>query len=80
MKTVYAIVLSLVIIGTQALASGGAGEAEGLGLLVIGFIAFGALIVMFQFVPGILLFFGMLKGLLSSAEKKPTKIYSNSKY
>lgn len=73
MKTVYATVLSLVITGTQALASGGSSEGEGLSLLATFFIAFGVLIIMFQFVPGIMLLFGMLKGLFSSTEKKPSE-------
>ena len=70
MKTLYAIAIALVISGTQALASGGGGKGDELGLLAIFFIAFGVLIVMFQLVPGIILFFGMLKSLFSSAEKK----------
>jgi hypothetical protein len=37
------------------------------------FIAFGVLIVMFQFVPGVMLFIGMLKGLFSSTQKKATE-------
>ena len=71
MKTMYAIVLSLVITGTQALASGGGSEGEGLGLLAMFFIAFSILIVIFQFIPGIILFSVALKGLFSSSEKKP---------
>jgi hypothetical protein len=74
MKTAYAIILSLVITGTQALASGGGSEGEGLILFATFFIAFGALIIMFQFVPGIILFFGMLKGLFSPADKKSVDI------
>jgi hypothetical protein len=74
MKTAYAIILSLVITGTQALASGGGSEGEGLSLFATFFIAFGALIIMFQFVPGIILFVGMLKGLFSPADKKSVDI------
>ena len=73
MKTVYATILSLSITGTKALASGGGGDGEGLSLLATFFIAFGVLVVMFQFVPGIMLFFGMLKGLFSSTEKNTTE-------
>jgi hypothetical protein len=73
MKTVYATILSLVITGTQALASGGGGEGEGLSLMATFFIAFGVLIVMFQFVPGVMLFIGMLRGLFSSTQKKATE-------
>ena len=69
MKTASATILSLVITVTQALASGG-GDGEGLSLLATFFIAFGVLIILFQFIPGLLLFGGMLKGLFSSADKK----------
>lgn len=74
MKTVYSIVLSFVITGAQALASGGAGEGGELGFLSMFFIAFAVLIVIFQFVPGFLLFFGMIRGLFSSADKKPAEM------
>lgn len=70
MKTIYAITLALVITGTQAVASGGGISGNGVNLLATLLIAFGALIVVFQFVPGIMLFIGMLKGLYSSTEKK----------
>lgn len=68
MKAATATVLSLIITVTQALASGG-GESEGMSLLATFFIAFGVLIVLFQFIPGIMLFGGMLKGLFSSEKK-----------
>ena len=73
MKNIYAIVLAIAITGTQALASGGGIDGNGLNLLTTLLIAFGALIIIFQFVPGIILFFGMLKGLYSVSEKKPLK-------
>lgn len=75
MKTVYATVLSLIITATQALASGGA-EGEGLGLITTFFIGFGVLIVLFQFVPGLMLFGCMLKGLFSKSEKKADKAFA----
>jgi hypothetical protein len=68
MKTASATILSLMITVTQALASGG-GDGEGLSLLATFFIAFGVLIVLFQFIPGIIMFGGMLKGIFSSAKK-----------
>ncbi|MBK5274749.1 MAG: hypothetical protein JJE30_06830 [Desulfuromonadales bacterium] len=74
MKTVFAIVLSLLITAAQALASVGGSEGEGVGLLAMFFIAFSSLIVIFQLVPGIRLFLGMLKGLFSSAEKIPVDV------
>jgi len=69
MKVLLKIVLSLLITASYALASGGA-EGEGLGFMAILFIAFGVLIVMFQFVPGLMLFGAMLKGIFSPSDKK----------
>ncbi|HTY20544.1 MAG TPA: hypothetical protein VMC44_02795 [Geobacteraceae bacterium] len=54
-----------------ALAAGGT-VAKGSSLLLILFLGFFALIVVFQFIPGLVLFFSMLKGLFSAAPKKAT--------
>ena len=70
MRTVSATLLSLMITATRALAAGGVHEGEDLGLLATFFIAFGILIVLFQFVPGIMLFVGMLKGIFSADGEK----------
>ena len=70
MKAISATILSLLIAGTQALASGDAGNGEGLGFMATLFIGFGVLIILFQTVPALLLLTGMVKGLLSSADKK----------
>jgi len=71
MKVMSAAILSLMIAGTQVLASGNNGESsEGLGFMATLFIGFGVLIILFQTVPAILLLTGMLKGLFSSADKK----------
>jgi hypothetical protein len=70
MKTLSALIVSMLLTVTQAMASGNAGNGEGLGFLAILFIGFGALVLVFQTVPAILLFAGMLKGLLSPADKK----------
>jgi hypothetical protein len=67
MKVLSATTLSLMITGTQALASGGGQNSEGIGLLATFFLAFCALIILFQFIPGLTLFFGILKGIFSSA-------------
>ena len=70
MKTLYAAALALLITGTQALAAGGGGGEEGMGLLAMFFIAFAALIILFQFIPGLMLLGGMLAALFKSSEKK----------
>lgn len=70
MKTLSTILTSLMIPATQALAAGGGSEGEGLGLMAMMFIGFGVLIVMFQFVPAVMLLVGILKGIFAPAEKK----------
>ena len=76
MKTLLKIVLSLLVTVSYSLASEGT-QVEGLGFMATLFIAFGVLIIMFQFIPGLLLLGGMLKGIFSPADKKVP--VSNSK-
>jgi hypothetical protein len=45
-------------------------DPEGGGLLIIAFLGFGALIVVFQFIPSLILFGSMLKGLFTSSAKQ----------
>ena len=79
MKTISTIGLLMLISISYALASGGA-EVEGLGPMTAFFIAFGVLIVLYQFIPGIMLFTGILKKIFLSTAKKiseSTGIYNN---
>jgi hypothetical protein len=55
----------LVLIGTAAVAHAGDLQGEGSGLLVTLFLGFGAVILVFQLVPGMLLLGSMIKGLFS---------------
>lgn len=71
MKTLSVISLSLLVTVSCALASGGT-EVEGPGLMTSFFIAFGVLIVLYQFIPGLMLIGGLLKELFSSANEKVT--------
>ena len=73
MKVISATALALMITGTQALASAGGANTEGMGLLATFFIAFGVLIILFQFLPGVALFLGILKGIFSSEGRKPAR-------
>jgi chromate transport protein ChrA len=68
MKTLYAIIISLIITSTQALASNGV--EDGISFITAFFIGFGVLIILFQFIPGMLLFWCMIKGLISSSIKE----------
>ena len=52
-----------------ALAANG-GIAKGNSFLLVLFLGFFALIAVFQFIPGLVLFFSMLKGLFTAAPKK----------
>jgi hypothetical protein len=53
---------------TTALAAGSA-ETGGLSWMVILFLVFGGLILVFQLIPGFLLFLSMLKGFFSASSK-----------
>jgi uncharacterized membrane protein len=70
MKAISTMLISLMITATRALAAGGVPEGEGLGLLASCFIGFGVLIVLFQFIPGVMLLVGMLKGIFTSEKKE----------
>lgn len=68
MKTSYATIAALLVPATQAMASADAG-GEGMSLFAAVFLAFAVLIVMFQLIPGVMLFVGMLKGIFSTEKK-----------
>ncbi|QEM68705.1 hypothetical protein FO488_11420 [Geobacter sp. FeAm09] len=70
MRTLSATLMSLMITAARAMAAGGGSEGEGMGLLATFFIAFGILIVLFQFIPGVMLFVGMVKGIFSASDEK----------
>jgi hypothetical protein len=51
-------------------------EVKGSSFLIILFLGFAALIIVFQFIPGLVLFATMLKGLFSRAPKKAAETLS----
>jgi hypothetical protein len=69
MGTMFGTLIITLALVTPALASNG-NEVRGSSILLILFLGFGALIVVFQFIPGMVLFFSMLKGLFTAAPKK----------
>ena len=72
MKTMMrAITVTLASVAPAFAASGN--EAKGSMFLLILFLGFAALIVVFQFVPGLVLFASMVKGLFSPTPIKNTK-------
>jgi hypothetical protein len=74
MKNILKAALVVFLAGSStALAAGGA-ETEGLSLLVIVFLAFGAVIVVFQAIPGLILFYSMIRGLFSAPARKAASV------
>ncbi len=69
MKALYTVLLTMAMTATNTLAASG-GEQVELSFMTVLFMGFGALIIVFQLVPGVILFVGMLKGLFSPSEKK----------
>jgi len=63
------VLLALSIGSTTAYAATGH-ESTGPGFLTIAFLGFLAVIIAIQFIPGLILFFGMLRGIFSGIEKK----------
>lgn len=70
MRAISSIATALAVTATQAMAAGGTPEGEGIGILAACFIGFGVMIIMFQFIPGIMLMVGMIKGLFSLGQKE----------
>ena len=69
MGTMLRTLLVTLAMVTPALAANG-NAVKGSSILLILFLGFGALIVVFQFIPGMVLFFSMLKGLFTAASRK----------
>lgn len=59
---------------TTPLAASSGTETMGTNLFVILFLGFGALIAICQLIPGLVLFFAMMKGLFRMAVKKPLAV------
>lgn len=69
MKSITRIIAVLGATTSLAIAGEGA-ETNGSSLLVILFLGFGALIIVCQLIPGLVLFCSMIKGLFSRSVKK----------
>ena len=70
MKIIIKILAAILVGATPAMASSDPDTAEG-SLLVLLFLGFGALIVVLQLIPSLLLFGSMLKGLFGGAQNHP---------
>jgi hypothetical protein len=69
MRVLISSIAALLVTVTQVVAAGGS-DAEPLSFLTILFMGFGALILVFQIFPALVLFIGMVKGILAPAAKK----------
>jgi hypothetical protein len=76
MGTLLRIVILTLVSVAPALAANGS-EVKGSTFLLVLFLGFAALIVVFQFIPGLVLFATMLKGLFTRAPKKATPTLSD---
>ena len=69
MRVLISTIAAVLVTVSQVMAFGG-GNAEPMSILMILFLGFGALILVFQLFPAVVLFVGMLKGLMAPAVKK----------
>jgi hypothetical protein len=69
MRTMMRVIFVTLASVAPALAANGS-EAKGSVFMLILFLGFAALIVVFQFIPGLILFASMLKGLFTRAPHK----------
>lgn len=63
-------VLSALAAGTTTAYAAAGAESSGPGFFTIAFLAFLAAIIAVQFIPGLILFFGLLRGIFSASTKK----------
>lgn len=79
MKTTISTIVALLVTATRTMAAASSYDGEGLSLFATFFMAFGVMIVLFQLIPGIMLLFGMLKGIFASSRKPGEATVSTSK-
>ena len=75
MRTLIRTLILILASVAPAFAANGS-EAKGSTFLLVLFLGFAALIIVFQFIPGLVLFATMLKGLFTKAPKKATETLS----
>ena len=64
----------MLITATEALAYGGGESGEGLSFMMILFMGFGAVILVFQIFPALILFCGMVKGIVSATKREKATV------
>ena len=79
MKTTISKAIALILCSAPTAFAASGAENDGTGLFFWIFVGFAALIVAFQFLPGILMFLGMAKGLASSVSKETAEATGTKK-
>lgn len=74
MKVLKSTIITLLLTATQVMAYGDAANGAGPSLLMVCLMGFGAMILVFQVFPAVMLFCGMVKGLITSTGKSTTKV------
>lgn len=69
MRILISTIAAVLVTVSQVMAAGG-GTTEPMSILMVLFLGFGALILVFQLFPAVVLFVGMIKGLMAPAVKK----------
>ena len=68
MKVLKSTIIAMLITAAEALAYDGGASGEGLSFMMILFMGFGAVILVFQIFPALILFCGMVKGIMAPAK------------
>jgi hypothetical protein len=70
MKPIIKKIVALSICSASTAFAASGAENDGSGLFFWLFVGFAAMIIVFQFLPGVMMFFGMAKGLFSAEAKR----------
>ncbi len=73
MKFLTTLQAMTIVLGPTVVFAANSSASEGNNFLLWLFLGFGALIIIFQTVPGLLLLYSMIKGILMPATKKETE-------
>jgi hypothetical protein len=79
MRVLKSTIIAMLLTATEALANGGGATEEGLSFMMILFMGFGAVILVFQIFPALILFCGMVKGIVSVKSTKDAAAGSSDK-
>ena len=78
MKNIFKKVLFALAIGVTSAYAANGSESEGMGVMTMLFLGFLAVIIVFQSIPAVVLFFSMLRGLFNLTSRKQSLPVSGS--